>query len=119
MRARRTVAAKALWDVLLGARRTGGPALGQRLGALPRMLAAALSGHYPHLSRGRLAMMAVALVYVVSPIDIVPEAFLAVLGLGDDALVVAWLAGALLGDAEHYLDWERERRRTVPGRVVG
>ena len=118
MRARRTVAAKALWDVLLGARRTGGPSLGQRLSVLPRMVAAAMRGRYPHLSRGRLAMMVVALVYVVSPIDIVPEAFLALLGLGDDALVVAWLAGALLGDAEQYLDWERERRRTVEGQVI-
>jgi uncharacterized membrane protein YkvA (DUF1232 family) len=118
MRTRRTVAAKALWNVLLGARRTGGPALGERLRVLPRMVAAALRGRYPHLSRGRLAMMAVALVYVISPIDIVPEAFLALFGLGDDALVVAWLAGALLGDAEQYLDWEREDSRTVPGHIV-
>jgi uncharacterized membrane protein YkvA (DUF1232 family) len=118
MRARRTVAAKALWDVLVGARRAGGVTLGQRLAVLPRMLAAAARGQYPHLSRGRLAMMAAALVYVLSPIDVVPEAFLTVFGLGDDALVVAWLAGALLGDAEQYLGWERDRHRTVPGQVV-
>lgn len=118
MRTRRTVAAKALWDVLRGAGRSGPASVGARLSAIPRMLSAAMTGRYPHLSRKRIVMMLVAVVYIVSPIDLVPEAFLAFLGLGDDALVGAWLAGALLGDAETYLTWERERKRTVHGQVV-
>ena len=41
-----------------------------------------------------------------------PELFLPLLGLVDDAFVLAWLAGAVLLETERYLDWER---RAAPG----
>ena len=41
----------------------------------------------------RVAMMALATAYVISPIDLIPEAIFLVFGLADDAVVVAWLAG--------------------------
>jgi hypothetical protein len=31
------------------------------------------------------------------------------LGLGDDALVAAWLAGAFLVETDRHLSWERSR----------
>jgi len=36
------------------------------------------------------------------------------LGLGDDALVAAWLAGAFLVETERYLSWE-DRARPLGG----
>ena len=40
------------------------------------------------------------------------------LGLIDDAAVAAWFAGALLDEAERFLAWEKDRARTVDGRLV-
>jgi uncharacterized membrane protein YkvA (DUF1232 family) len=108
---RRTAAFRALWRTLtVGSR--GGPSLGRRLGALPRMIRASLRGEYD--GGGRLALMAAATVYVVSPVDLVPEALLLVLGLVDDFVVVTWLAGAVLSETERFLQWER-RRVVLPG----
>ena len=53
----------------------------------------------------------------MSPIDLVPEAFLLLLGLVDDAAVAVWLAGAVLSETERFLIWEREQARVIPGRV--
>jgi uncharacterized membrane protein YkvA (DUF1232 family) len=64
----------------------------------------------------RLALMSAAAVYVASPIDLVPEAVLFVFGLADDAVVVVWLAGALLAETERFLAWERGA--AVPGHAV-
>lgn len=85
----------------------GGPSLGQRLGALPRMMRASAKGEYD--GGMRIALMAAATAYVVSPIDAVPEAFLWVFGLVDDAVAVTWLAGSILSETERFLEWERTR----------
>lgn len=113
---RRTAAFAALGRALLAGVR-GGPSLGRRLAALPRMVLATLRGQYD--GGGRLALMAAALVYVLSPVDLVPEALLMALGLVDDAVVITWLAGALLSETERFLHWERGRARVIDGRVVG
>jgi uncharacterized membrane protein YkvA (DUF1232 family) len=108
----RTAAFRALWRAMtVGSR--GGPSLGRRLGALPRMIRATARGEYD--GGGRLAMMAVASLYVVSPVDLVPEALLLVLGLVDDVAVVGWLAGAVLSETDRFLRWESRRRVVLPG----
>lgn len=119
MRARRLVAARALWGALGGSRRPGAPGTGERLAALPRLVGASLSGRYPGLTRGRLTLMAAGLAYLLSPIDAMPELLLTIFGLGDDALVAAWLAGTVLAETESFLDWEARQRAVVPGEVIG
>lgn len=114
---RRAAALRSLWRAVRAARR-GGPGLGQHLAALPRMLRAAAVGEYRDLAAGRLALALLGVVYVLSPVDLVPEALLGVLGLGDDLLVTTWLAGTLLGETGRFLEWERERGRVVRGTVV-
>lgn len=125
---RRAAALKALWDTVRRQRRRGSPELRVQLAAVPRMVAMTLTGRYPGLTRGRLGLMALALLYVVSPIDLVPEAALLLLGVVDDAVVLAWLAGAILGETDAFLEWEgRDRRgrpsssdddQVVPGEVL-
>ncbi|ASW57440.1 YkvA family protein [Plantactinospora sp. KBS50] len=94
----------------------GGPSLGTRLAALPRMVRATSRGEYD--GGLRIAMIAAATAYVVSPIDLVPEAFLMVLGLVDDAVMVTWLAGAVLSETERFLAWEAHRAAVIPGHAV-
>jgi uncharacterized membrane protein YkvA (DUF1232 family) len=87
--------------------------MGERLGALPRMLRGALTGSYPSLSRGRLGLILLALAYLVSPLDLLPEAFLPLIGLADDGVVALWLGGAFIAETERFLAWERQQPAVV------
>ena len=107
---KRTAAFTALARALMSGSR-GGPSLGKRLAALPRMMRATARGEYD--GGMRVAVMAAATAYVLSPIDVIPEAFLLVVGLVDDAVMITWLAGTVLAETERFLEWERERARVV------
>jgi uncharacterized membrane protein YkvA (DUF1232 family) len=106
-RARRISTIAALVHALRASTRPGEPGLGTRLRAVPRWAAATLSGAYPGTTRGRLTALAAAALYVLSPVDLLPEAVLPLVGLADDAVVVAWLAAQLLGETDGFLRWER------------
>lgn len=110
-----TALARAFWQ----ARKPGEPGIAARLRAVPRMVRLGLSGRYPFLDRTRLGLVVLGLVYVLSPVDLVPELFVPLLGLGDDAVVLAWLAGAVLAEADAFLTWEREREHSQSRVVVG
>jgi len=112
---RRTAAFTALAKALMSGAR-GGPSIGKRIAALPRMIKASVRGHYD--GGMRVAMMAAATAYVVSPVDIIPEAALLVFGLADDAVMIAWLAGSVLSETERFLEWEKARDAVLPGSVV-
>ena len=112
----RTAAFAALAKALTAGAR-GGPSFGMRLAALPRLLKATAKGQYD--GGIRVAALAAATAYVVSPIDIVPEAFLLVLGLADDAVMITWLAGAVLSETTRFLEWEKQRDAVLPGSLVG
>jgi uncharacterized membrane protein YkvA (DUF1232 family) len=111
-----TLRRRMAWTALLRVFKPGTPGLGKRLAAIPRMIAATMRGEYD--GKGRLGMMTVAAVYIASPIDFVPEALFLVFGLIDDAAVAAWFAGAVLDETERFLEWERQRARTIPGYTV-
>jgi uncharacterized membrane protein YkvA (DUF1232 family) len=85
------------------------PGIGRRLGALPRMVMASIKGQYD--GGKRLLLMAGAVVYILSPLDAVPELVLLAFGLIDDAFVVTWLVGALLSETDRFLEWEKSQGR--------
>jgi uncharacterized membrane protein YkvA (DUF1232 family) len=107
---KRTAAFTALAKALTSGAR-GGPTLSRRLAALPRMLKATARREYD--GGVRVALMAAAAAYVISPLDLIPEAFLLVVGLADDAVMITWLAGAVLAETERFLEWERQPDRVV------
>ena len=110
---RRLSAFRALWRAISTGGRPGEPDTGERLRAMPDMVTGTLSGRYPEMGRGRLLLFAIALVYLVSPVDVIPEMFLSVLGLGDDAVVAMWLGGSLLVEADRYLGWRRSQAHVI------
>lgn len=114
---RRLSAFRTLWRAFSTRGRPGEPSNGERLRAVPDMLTDTMSGTYREMGRSRLLLWAVALVYLVSPVDVIPEMFLAVLGLGDDAVVAMWLGGSLLVEADRYIGWRRSRPTVVEGAV--
>jgi uncharacterized membrane protein YkvA (DUF1232 family) len=107
---------RSAFTALLRTFKPGTPGLGRRLAAIPRLISASMRGEYD--GRSRLAMMAVSAAYIISPIDLVPEGALLLVGLVDDAAVAAWFAGALMDETERFLEWEKQRAKTIPGRVV-
>lgn len=113
---KRAAAFTALGRALVAGSR-GGPGLGKRVAALPRMIKASMTGEYD--GGLRVALMTAATVYVVSPLDFVPEAFLTIFGLADDAIAIAWLAGAVLSETDRFLAWEARQAAVIPGTVTG
>lgn len=88
------------------AMRPGGPSLPTRLASIPRLVRSTLTGRYAGVTTGRLALMAAAVAYIVSPLDLIPEGALLLLGTLDDAMVLSWLAAAVVTETETFLAWE-------------
>ncbi len=86
----------------------------QRAKALPRLFKAWRGGKYPQLQRSQVALWATALVYLVSPIDLVPE-LLPVIGVTDDAGVAVWLLSSLSVASGTFLRWEKGHRDPARG----
>ena len=88
--------------------RPGTPGIGRRLSAFSRMFKASMKGEYD--GGFRLLLMAAASLYILSPIDAIPD-FVFPVGLIDDAFVLTWLTGALLSETERFLEWEKTKGR--------
>lgn len=100
---RRRMALTALLRLL----RPGTPRVGTRLAAIPRMIRATRRREYD--GAGRLSLMLLVAVYLVSPLDFIADALFLVVGVVGDAGLVAWLFGALMDETERFLQWERQR----------
>ncbi len=103
-------------SVLRAATRPGAPAMSERVQAVPRLLRATRDGSYAGTTVRRLALVAGAVAYVASPIDLLPEAFLPVLGAADDAVVISWAVKAFLEETDRFLSWELGQGVRVPRR---
>jgi uncharacterized membrane protein YkvA (DUF1232 family) len=88
--------------------------LRQRLGAVIPMLRDTFTGRWPGAPKLRVMGGVAGLVYLVSPIDFLPEALLGPFGLGDDLAMAAVAVAALLSSAEEWLD-ARDARAAAPG----
>ncbi|RAY14873.1 hypothetical protein DPM19_14285 [Actinomadura craniellae] len=115
MKPRQAAAAGHAWQIYDETRRPGAPGFGARVRALPRMLRAAARGQYKGLGTAKLGLLVFGLIYLVSPIDAVPE-FIPFVGVADDLGVALWMFGALVSAAGEFVQWERNR--VVPGQVI-
>jgi len=93
-------------SVARAAIRPGGPTMAERVHAVPRLVRATLDGTYAGTTVGRLGLVAAAVAYVASPIDLLPEAFLPVLGAADDAVVIGWGVKAFIEETDRFVAWE-------------
>lgn len=75
-----------------------------------RLLKAWKDGAYRGLSMRTLASLAAALIYVLSPIDVMPD-FIPGIGLIDDAAVLAFLLQSMARDLAAFRAWEQSRVR--------
>lgn len=88
--------------------------LGQRVAAVPPMLRDAFTGRWSGAPRGRLTLGLLGLLYVISPLDFLPELLLGPFGLGDDFAIAAVAVAALLSSAEDWLEQGDESAASNP-----
>lgn len=71
-----------------------------------RLIRAYVNGSYRNVSTKGLLTIVAAVVYFVSPIDLIPD-FILGLGLIDDATLLAWTIRACASDLAAFIAWER------------
>lgn len=72
---------------------------------LLQMLKARASGEYKGLSRKKMFLVVAAIIYFVTPIDIIPD-FLPVVGLLDDLSLLAWIYTTLSKEVKEFVQWK-------------
>ncbi|MGH8991777.1 MAG: YkvA family protein [Acidimicrobiia bacterium] len=92
-----------------------GPLAGvaDELKALLRLLRAYAKGDYRKVSWESMAVVVGAMLYVVSPIDLIPD-FLLGSGFLDDASVLAFAYRKVHQEVEEFLEWERANTAGPP-----
>jgi len=71
-----------------------------------RMVKASVSGEYQGVGSATLGVLIAALLYCVSPIDVIPDA-IPVLGLLDDVFVLGLTLERVAGEIQTFRTWER------------
>lgn len=84
---------------------------------LVRLVRAYVSGDYRDISTSTVISGLAVLLYVLSPIDLIPD-FIPVVGFLDDLSLISWFLGKFQGEITKYRDWEQTNARaaiTNPG----
>lgn len=71
-----------------------------------------MAGRYPVIPWTVVATLVGALLYVLSPLDLIPD-FIPVVGFTDDAGVFAVALSFAGADLEKYREWKRQRAETI------
>lgn len=74
------------------------------LGLLLSMLLDSIKGRYP-LPKKTALVLVISFLYLISPVDIVPDVF-PLIGLVDDVAVLAFAFSFIRNDLENYRDWK-------------
>jgi uncharacterized membrane protein YkvA (DUF1232 family) len=80
---------------------------------LVRMVRSYISGEYREIETSTIISGFAVLLYVLSPIDLVPD-FIPVLGFLDDLSLVSWFLGKFQTEITHYREWENRTAQLAP-----
>ena len=72
---------------------------------LVRLLQASVSGAYSGLSVHKLVTIVAGILYLISPLDVIPD-FIPVVGYVDDAAVIAWVLKSIAEELKDFKMWE-------------
>lgn len=84
------------------------PVIGKFFADVPTLCLIAkdyVQGNYKEIPLATMVMIVVALVYFISPIDIIPD-FIPVIGQMDDAIVIALAVGTAHNEIAKYKEWK-------------
>jgi uncharacterized membrane protein YkvA (DUF1232 family) len=98
---------KLLKDAQAKANKRKGPISAQfdDLMTLVRLIRAYFGGEYKEVPWETIALALGAVIYFVSPVDLIPD-FIPVAGYVDDAAVIAFVIASLKNDLDNFRDWE-------------
>ncbi len=74
---------------------------------LVRLVKASINGAYTGFSVHRLVTIVAASLYLISPLDVIPD-FIPVAGYADDAAVIAWVLNSIAEELKDFKSWEQE-----------
>ncbi|MEU9131676.1 YkvA family protein [Kitasatospora sp. NPDC048540] len=98
---------RSAWGLYRETRRPGAPGPGARVAALPRLVGDVLLRRYPGVGPGKLVGLGLLVgLYLVSPLDAVPDVF-PVVGWSDDTAVLVWFLAGLTRESGRYVEWRR------------
>lgn len=69
-----------------------------------RLVVAYARGHYREIPADALVVVIAALIYVISPVDLIPDVVPG--GFADDAAVVLWVVKTVRSELDKFRDWE-------------
>ncbi len=79
----------------------------RRVTVLIRMVKAYTRGTYKEISVANIVLMIAALIYFVTPLDLIPD-FIPITGLIDDFAVVVWVYNKVQEEIDKFIDWEQQ-----------
>jgi uncharacterized membrane protein YkvA (DUF1232 family) len=79
------------------------------LQACARLIRAYSAGEYTALPVRSMVLVTVAIIYLVSPLDILPD-FLPLIGLVDDAAFIGFVIAQVKRDLDAFMVWEGQRK---------
>ncbi|WP_460607820.1 YkvA family protein [Hymenobacter terrigena] len=79
---------------------------------LVRLVRAFISGEYRDISTNTVISGLAVLLYVLSPVDLVPD-FIPVIGFLDDLSLIGWFVGKFQGEILKFREWEQTGARTA------
>lgn len=82
-----------------------------------RLLKCYANGEYRDVSLQSMGLLVASLIYLVMPLDVLPD-FIIGLGLTDDAALLAWTLRSIMDDLERFTIWEVNRSNSNEASIV-
>ena len=80
----------------------------EKFGVVYRLFKAYASGKYRNIPWKSLLLITAALIYFVSPIDLIPDVLVGI-GFTDDFAILLMVYKAVHSEVEKFLDWEKSQ----------
>jgi uncharacterized membrane protein YkvA (DUF1232 family) len=91
--------------------------LWENLKTVFRLLQAYFSKEYTTIPWGSIVLLVGAVIYFVSPLDLMPD-WIPLAGFIDDAAVLVFVLRQINADLQRFLEWETQQKTVDPEKVI-